>query len=118
MQNYKTLIVWRKSHEFTKMICEITNHFPRTEIFSLTAQIKRSAISIPANIAEGCGRMTKNEMAHYLNISLGSANETEYYLILAKDLNYIPLEKQIILLNLINEIKAMLIILIKKIRFE
>src|SRR5574343_152541 len=116
MQNYKNLIVWRKSHEFTKMIFEITKHFPKTEIFSLTAQIKRSAISIPANIAEGCGRMTKNEMAHYLNISLGSANETEYYLILAKDSNYITLEKQVALIKLINEKKAILITLIKKIR--
>jgi four helix bundle protein len=116
MQNYKDLKVWEKSHLFTLKIYDITKSFPREEIYSLTNQVRRSASSIPANIAEGCGKNTKLELAHFLNISLGSANESEYFLILSRDLGYLNEEQYKILYGLINEIKSMLISLISKVR--
>lgn len=72
--------------------------------------------SVPANIAEGCGKQTKADFAKFLNIALGSANETEYFLILSRDLNYIDDESFKILSKEVNEVKAMLINLITKVR--
>lgn len=116
MQNYKDLKVWGKSHVFTLKVYEITKLFPKEEIYSLTNQIRRSASSIPANIAEGCGKNSQLELAHFLNIALGSANESEYFLILSKDLFYLDQDNFNLLYKLINEIKSMLIALISKIR--
>ncbi|HEX4375456.1 MAG TPA: four helix bundle protein [Puia sp.] len=116
MQNYKELKVWEKSHLFTLKVYEATKLFPKEEIYSLTNQLRRSAASIPANIAEGCGKNSKPEFAHYLNIALGSANESEYHLILSKDLQYLKQDVFEILFNLINEVKGMLISLINKVR--
>jgi len=116
MQNYKDLKVWEKAHQFTLEVYEVTKTFPKEEVYSLTNQLRRAASSIPANIAEGCGKSTQAEFARYLNVSLGSANEAEYFLILSKDLKYLnemPFNK---LFTLINEIKAMLISLIGKVR--
>ena len=90
--------------------------FPKEEVYGLTSQLKRAASSIPSNIAEGCGKNTQSDFAHYLNIALGSANESEYFLILAKDLKYLELSAFEILSSTINEIKAMLISLITKVR--
>jgi four helix bundle protein len=116
MQNYKDLKAWEKAHSFTLKIYESTKSFPKEEIYSLTNQIRRAASSIPANIAEGCGKNTKLELAHFLNIALGSANESEYFLILSKDLLYLKDEAYTSLYKLINEIKSMLIALIIKVR--
>jgi four helix bundle protein len=116
MQNYKELKVWGKSHLFTLKVYEATKLFPKEEIYSLTNQLRRSASSIPANIAEGCGKNSNPEFAHYLNIALGSANESEYHLILSKDLQYLKQDLFEILFNLINEVKGMLISLINKVR--
>jgi four helix bundle protein len=116
MQNYKDLKVWEKAHSFSLKVYEITNFFPKEEVYSLTNQIRRAAATIPANIAEGCGKMTKNNLARFLNIALGSSNEAEYFIILSKDLKYLTQENYEILILLINEIKAMLISLINKVR--
>ena len=116
MQNYKELKAWEKSHLFTLKVYGTTKLFPREELYSLTNQLRRCAVSIPANIAEGCDKNSKHEFAHYLNISLGSANESEYYLILSKDLAYLQPDTFEILFNLINEVKSMLISLINKVR--
>ncbi|MFT3846235.1 MAG: four helix bundle protein [Lacibacter sp.] len=116
MQNYKDLKVWERAHGFTLKIYEVTKQFPKEEIYSLTNQVRRSAASIPANIAEGCGKNTNPDFANFLNIALGSANESEYYLILSKDLHYLKEEDFSELLKAINEIKAMLIALITKVR--
>ncbi len=89
MQNYKDLKVWDKAHRFTLKVYEVTKSFPKEELYSLTNQLRRAASSIPANIAEGCGKNSNAEFAHFLNISLGSANESEYFLILSKDLLYL-----------------------------
>jgi four helix bundle protein len=116
MQNYKDLKVWERSHQFTLDVYRLTVNFPQEERYGLTSQLKRAASSIPANIAEGCGKNSQQELAHFLNISLGSANESEYFLLLAKDLEYINQDKFQELSDIINGIKAMLISLINKVR--
>lgn len=86
MQNYKDLKVWEKAHLLTLLTYEETKRFPKEALYCLTSQLRRSAASVPANIAEGCGKKTNPELAHYLNIALGSSDESEYYLLLSKDL--------------------------------
>ena len=103
MQNYKELKVWEKAHQFTLSMYKLTLSFPKEELYGLTNQLRRAASSIQANIAEGCGKNSQNELAHFLNISLGSANESEYFLILAKDLEYISINDFAILFDNINE---------------
>jgi four helix bundle protein len=116
MQDYKELKVWEKAHKFTLSVYEVSKTFPKDELYSLTNQLRRAASSIPANIAEGSGKNTQAEFAHFLTIALGSANESEYFLILSKDLNYLNQNKFSELYNSINEIKAILISLINKVR--
>lgn len=116
MQNYKDLEVWEKAHQFTLEVYEATKQFPKEEMYSLTNQLRRAASSIPANIAEGCSKVSQAEFAHFLNISVGSANEAEYFLILSKDLKYLNENIFDTLVKIINEIKAMLIALISKVR--
>lgn len=116
MQNYKDLKVWEKAHQFTLSVYRVSKSFPKEEIYGLTSQLRRAASSIAANIAEGCGKNTKNDFANFLNISLGSSNEAEYFVLLAKDLNHISLDEYDILIKMINEVKAMLIALIGKVR--
>lgn len=116
MQNYKDLKVWEKAHLFTLQVYECTRAFPKEELYSLTNQLRRSSSSIPANIAEGCSKSSKPDFANFLNIALGSANESEYYLILSKDLSYLKEQIFQTLYNLINKVKGMLIALIKKVR--
>ena len=116
MQNYKDLKVWEKAHSFTLHVYEQTKTFPNEELYSLTNQLRRAAFSVPANIAEGCGKKSNTELAHFLNIALGSSNEAEYFLILSKDLSYLSEDKFNQLYNFINEVKGMLIALINKVR--
>ena len=116
MQNYKDLKVWEKAHGYTLQVYEVTKSFPKDEIYGLISQMRRAASSIAANIAEGCGKKSQQEFAHFLNIALGSSNESEYYLILSKDLKYLKEKDYDQLMPMINEIKAMLINLIAKVR--
>ncbi len=116
MQNYKDLKVWVRSHEITLKIYSLSKGFPKEEIYSLTDQVRRCSSSIPANIVKGCGKNSKNDFGKFLNIALGSANETEYFLLLAKDLGYLKIEDYQLLEKAINEVKAMLISLIQKVR--
>jgi four helix bundle protein len=116
MQDYKKLIVWEKAHNFTVKIYELLKVFPKEEIFGLTSQLKRAAISIPANIAEGTGRSSNTDFARFLNISLGPLNEVSYYILLAKDLHYITENNYMQYDMELNELKAMLLIFLKKVR--
>ena len=116
MQNYKTLKVWEKAHAFTLNIYKTTLGFPQIETYALSDQMRRSTSSIPTNIAEGCGRNSNMELAHFFNISLGSSNEIDYQTLLAKDLGYISQEQYELLETQIGEIKAMLIRFISKLR--
>jgi len=116
MQNYKDFKVWTKAHSLTLDVYKETKQFPSEEKFGLTSQLRRASSSIPANIAEGCGKNTNAEFRHFLNIALGSANEVEYFLLLAKDLHYLTEENFNVLTIDINSIKAMLIALIAKVK--
>ncbi len=89
MKNFKNLKVWEKGIQLVVDVYEKTNNFPQEELYGLTGQIKRSALSIPSNIAEGSGRGTKKDFNRFLDISLGSSFELETQLIIAKKLNFI-----------------------------
>lgn len=89
--SFKDLVVWQKSHQFVLEIYSVTAGFPKEEIYALTNQIRRAAVSIPANIAEGFKKKTLPNKINFLSHSEGSLEEVKYYLILAKDLNYISL---------------------------
>src|SRR3989339_1655067 len=114
MQDYKNISVWQKAHQCVLELYKVTKGFPKDEIYGLTSQIRRAATSITANIAEGACRKTDNDFAHFLQMSLGSASETDYFILLAKDLEYINQEQAKILMNDIDEIQRMLVALIKK----
>lgn len=92
MHIYKKLKVWQKSIDLVKDIYSLTKTFPRTEQFGLTSQINRCAVSIPCNIAEGCGRSTDKQLNYFIEISMGSCAELETLLILASNLNFIENE--------------------------
>ncbi len=118
MQDFRHLKVWEKSHKLTLSIYKISLAFPREEVYGLTSQLRRSCMSIPTNIAEGCCRGTDAEFKQFIQISMGSASETEYQLLLARDLGYINEEVHNQLTNEITEIKQMLASLIKKLKAE
>ena len=118
MRDFRKLKVWEKSHQLTLAVYKATVGFPREETYGLTSQIRRASASIPANIAEGCGRNTVAELARYLNISMGSASELEYHLLLTHDLKYFSSDDYQRLTNQTAEVKRMLTGLIKKLRAE
>ncbi len=106
MRDFKKYDIWQLSHLLTLEIYKITTVFPKEEVYGLTSQIRRATSSIPTNISEGCGRNSDKEFNQFLNIALGSANETEYLIILSKDLNYISEEQFSDLDFKINTIKS------------
>ena len=87
-KDFQDLIVWQKAHQLVLSVYRFSGLFPKNEIYGLTSQTRRSAVSIPANIAEGFKKKTKPDKMRYFNIAQGSLEECRYYLILAKDLNY------------------------------
>jgi four helix bundle protein len=89
VEDFKNLKVWKKAHELTLVLYQSTRTFPKDEIYGLTSQIRRAAASIGANIAEGCGRRSDPEMKRFVQIARGSANEVEYHLLLARDLQFL-----------------------------
>ena len=93
MKNYRDLDVWSRSHALTLQLYRLTRTFPNHEMFGLTSQIRRAAVSIPANIAEGCGRDGDSELKRFLNIALGSACELDYFIMLATELNYLSMDE-------------------------
>ena len=116
MQDYKELIVWQRAHSFLLGLYPCFANFPKEEAYNLVNQLRRASTSIPTNIAEGTGRSTQKDFASFLQIALGSTHETDYLMLLSKDLGFLPLEVYSIYSQQINEIKAMLISLIKKVR--
>ena len=89
MRDFHKLGIWQRSHQLTLDVYRASKVFPKDELFGLTSQIRRAASSIPTNIAEGCGRASNKDYAHFLQIAIGSASEVEYELLLAHDLEYI-----------------------------
>jgi four helix bundle protein len=95
MKTHKDLEVWKESIELVKQIYEITKEFPKEEVYGLTSQIKRCAVSIPANIAEGAARRTRKEFINFLYISLGSLSELETLLLVAKEVKILSNNNEI-----------------------
>jgi four helix bundle protein len=116
MGDFHELRVWQKAHELTLAVYQITANFPREEVYGLTSQIRRSAASIPTNLAEGCGRNGSAEFARFGSIALGSANELEYHLLLARDLKLITPKDHADLSQRVKEIKNMLAALVRKLK--
>ncbi len=117
MRNHKDLIVWQKSIVLVKEIYEVSSSFPKEEIYGITSQMRRAAVSIPSNIAEGYGRGYEKELIHFLYVALGSASELETQLIICKDIAYLN-EEAFDRLNSLNiEIVRMLSSLINKRRY-
>lgn len=108
MRDFRELQVWRKAHQLSLEVYRATRSFPSEERFGLTAQLRRSAASVPTNIAEGCGRGSERELARFLSIAAGSASETEYHLLLTRDLEYLSAAEHERLAGLVNEVKKML----------
>jgi four helix bundle protein len=92
MQHYSRLQVWQRSHKLVLNLYHMTQAFPSRERYGLTAQLRRAALSVPTNIAEGSKRAAPRDYAHFLNIAEGSLSETEYLVIVSRDLGYVPLE--------------------------
>ena len=114
MHHFKKLKVWQKSIELVTQIYVITKTFPKEETFGLISQIRRCAVSIPSNIAEGSGRSSDKDTLTFLNYSLGSSFELETQLIIAANLSYVTSETSEALLAVVQEVQKMLYQLIKK----
>ena len=115
-RDFKRLKVWTSSHELTLAVYQATASFPTDEMYGLTSQIRRSGASIAANIAEGCGRGGDAELARFLAISMGSASELEYHLILARDLGFLTRQTHTALADEVVNVKRMLTSFIKYLR--
>jgi len=108
MADYRKLEVWKLAHEMTLCVYRVTTSVPAEERYGLTAQIRRSAASVAANIAEGAGRDTDQDFARFVVIAASSANETEYHALLAHDLGYIDTAAWEQLTGLIGRVRSML----------
>ena len=118
MKDFRDLKVWVKAHALTLETYRQTATFPKEERYGLTSQIRRSCASIPANIAEGCGRSGEADFARFLQIAMGSATELEYHFILAHDLGYLGESEFGSLADEVVQVKRMLTVLIRKLRAE
>lgn len=108
MRDFRQIHVWQKAHRLVLEVYRHTDSFPADERFGLTAQLRRAAVSIASNIAEGAGRETDRELARFLSMAAGSATESEYQMLLARDLGYWSPEIHQPLDAQVNEIKKML----------
>lgn len=130
MKDFRDLGVWAKSHALVLTVYKATAAFPKSEIYGFTpwnmgdrrystgqaSQIRRAASSIPANIAEGCGRGGDRDFARFLQIAMGSASELEYYLLLVRDLGFLDTRQYDTLSTATTEVKRMLTGFIQKLR--
>jgi four helix bundle protein len=108
MKDFRSLKVWEKAHALTLEIYKSTDQFPKHELYSLTNQIQRAAVSVPANIAEGCGKDSDAELKRYFLIAMGSASELEYLLLLACELGYLQRDTYQSIQNDLVEMRKML----------
>ena len=116
MKDFRALTVWRKAHELTLAVYRITARYPADERFGLTGQTRRSAVSIPSNIAEGCGRGSDLDFARFLHIAFGSASELDYQILLGHDLGFMESAEHEALRSGLAEVKRMLATLIHRVR--
>jgi four helix bundle protein len=98
-KTFRELVVWRHAHQFVLSVYKLSGNFPKQELFGLTSQLRRAAVSIPANIAEGFKRRGRMDKIRFLNIAQSSHEECRYYLILTEDLSYGPTDSAMALLE-------------------
>jgi len=118
MQNFRDLKVWEKAHETVLAIYRASTNFPIDERFGLTSQLRRAAVSIPANITEGTLRSSDADFVRFLHIALGSASEVDYYLLLARDLKFIEPDEHSTLDASLQEVKRMLAALVTRVKLD
>jgi four helix bundle protein len=118
VKDFRKQKVWMKAHDLALEVYRVSESFPKAELFGLTSQIRRAGVSIPANIAEGCGRDTDADFARFLQIAMGSASELEYHLLLAHDLGFLSDPDYERLNNKTTEVKQMLTSFIKKLKAD
>ena len=116
MQDYHKLKVWEKAHRLAIDVYRLSEGFPRRDGVALTSQLRRAVLSIPTNIAEGSGKSGPNDFRRFLDIALGSASETQYQLLVARDLNLIENEAYDDLSTRVTEVRRMLVGLLKRVR--
>jgi four helix bundle protein len=116
MKDFRELQVWHKAHQLTLSIYTATQAMPDEERYGLISQMRRSCMSIPSNIAEGCGRGGDGDMQRFMQIAMGSASELEYQIILAHDLNYLSAVEYEQFVGQVQEVKKMLASFIMAIR--
>lgn len=114
IKSYKDLIVWQKSVILVKKVYFLTKTFPKEEIFGLTSQMRRAAVSIPSNIAEGYGRRTRKDYGQFCSIAYGSSLELETQLVIARELNYCTARDLLEIELLVAEVGKMLNSLVHK----
>jgi four helix bundle protein len=105
-KSFTDLVVRQRAHEFVLQLYRFTERFPRAEIFALTTQMRRAAVSVPANISEGFGKRTTAEKLRFLNIAQGSLEESKYYLILSRDLRYGDVEDLQVMVETVGKLLA------------
>ena len=118
MKDFRSLQVWQRSHQLTLTVYGLTKRFPKEELFGLNSQLRRASSSIPANIAEGCGRDSDAELKRFIGIAHGSASELEYFLLLSCELGYIAGAKHVPLAAEVAELKKMLGALARKLKAD
>ena len=108
MRNHRDLKVWCKAYSLSLDLYRLSRSFPKEELYGLTSQLRRAAISIGANLAEGCGRRTNAEMARFIRIAMGSASELDHHLLLCKDLGFLQDQQYKRIGGDLNEVRKML----------
>ena len=116
MKDFRSLTVWQKAHQCALGVYRVTSPFPASERFNVTSQLRRSAVSVPSNIAEGCGRRTDADVARFMQIAMGSASEMEDQLLLARDLGTLAAAHHAELAAEVVQTKKMLSSLLKRLR--
>lgn len=114
IKSYRDLDIWKKAIEIVKEIYALTDEFPKSEIYGITSQMRRSSVSIPSNIAEGFRRQHNKEYIQFLYIALGSCAELETQITIAKELNYLTADKEAVLLEKLDHLCRMTTNLLKK----
>ncbi|MBI4379664.1 MAG: four helix bundle protein [candidate division NC10 bacterium] len=118
MKDFRDLKVWEKAHLLTLAVYKATTTFPRDEMYGLTGQIRRACASIPANVAEGCGRRGDAELARFVQIAMGSASELEYHFLLAHDLGFLDDSVYDELTGEVTEVKRMLTSFLQRLKAD
>jgi len=108
LKDYRQLKVWQRSHQVVLSVYAATKNFPKEELYGLTSQLRRAAASVPANLAEGCGRDSEAELKRFLDIAHGSAAELDYHLLLARESSYLGALQHEQIAAELSEIKRML----------